>query len=418
MRSIKTSAMHYIYFLYGLLILSQCHALNLSVPIEGIINCDANISGTIASSNDIKYYLFDDNYTLNKNDAYSVLINLCPSPIASQFDTIIYLYDNELNVIDSNDNSKECDDERQSQLQFESATFSTKYIIGIGGSNSEFGTYHMSVDCDIEETIPQSTTFVTTNISTSFGASHPPNTTTANMVIRSNVSCGSYIEGDTNETHRRHAYSFQTQDSKQVLLSTCPPGFDSSFDTDLYIYDKDLNQIAYNDWTEDINGCTRYLSQIKKQLSSGTYIFVITGYEYAFGHYYLSITCSTVHPTTNPTLSPTIEPTKPTISPITHSPTSPTIPPTPAPSNATSWTINNLTCDGVTISDYSQSTVVGIPVGVCNTVAGSMLVCQHGSVQTMLWDNKNCIGEPAKNDNLDYCDQQECMSSMNMHQIL
>ena len=161
-----------IYFFSGLVLLSPCYASNVSVPIEAIIECDSYISGTIQSSDDIKYYLFDDVIMLGYNNTYSVSIDLC----TSQFDTIIYLYDDNLNIIESNDNSEQCDNNHQSQLQFEPvATFSTNYIIGIGGSNSEFGTYHIKVDCDINETMPVFTTFMTTD----YEPTNPPSTTPA-----------------------------------------------------------------------------------------------------------------------------------------------------------------------------------------------------------------------------------------------
>ena len=61
---------------------------------------------------------------------------------------------------------------------------------------------------------------------------------------------------------------------------------------DLYIYDQNLSQIAYNDWGK---GCKRWLSQITISLYQGTHIIGVTGYgtyDIDYGHYFTSISCT------------------------------------------------------------------------------------------------------------------------------
>ena len=159
-RSISSLMRQFVYYICAVILLKLCNASNLSVSIETTITCNSYISGTIASSNDIKYHLFD-NTIIGNNETLSVLLDLCPSSNASTFDTIIYLYDYELNILNMNDNSNNCNN-YQSQLLFK--PINNQYLIGIGGSNSEFGTYRMKVSCNnTQKNMNQPTAYHTTN---------------------------------------------------------------------------------------------------------------------------------------------------------------------------------------------------------------------------------------------------------------
>ena len=255
----------------------------------------------------------------NQNDeSYSVLFDLCPISNPSTFDTIIYICDLHSNLLEFNDNSENCPNQ-QSQIVFHPND--TQYIIGIGANNSESGIFHLNITCNYNLSMNQPTTFITTQPSSGILCRNVIPRYDKNVYMffcfsdPGMVTCDSLVHGVITPTYIIHYYSFTTNKSTQLFLSTCPNGSTSTFDIDLYIYDTNLTEIAYNDWG---NGSEQWLSQINIPLTPGSYIIGVRGYGYPYignnyGDYSLSIACTTIAPTTaHPSMSPTL----PTVSGI------------------------------------------------------------------------------------------------------
>ena len=145
-------------FICAVSLLPFCNATNIKTSIETTITCGSYISGATYSSNDIDYYLF--NKSMNEyNETYSVLFDLCPLSNPSTFDTIIYIYDQNLSIIDYNDNGDACPG-YQSQIVYHLSY--DEFIVGITGKNSEFGIYFLNVSCEIHQNAIHPTIFATT----------------------------------------------------------------------------------------------------------------------------------------------------------------------------------------------------------------------------------------------------------------
>ena len=151
---------------------------------------------------------------------------------------------------------------------------------------------------------------------------NPPTTThpTSNPLpvsIRQNVSCGSFIDDSLSFADEKHYYLFVNEhDNLPVTIDTIPPGYISTFDTDLTLYDAQLNRLIYVDG----NSINNYKAILSTTLNAGTYIIMLDDYfNTTIGQYYIRITCD-LPPTPNPTANPTTsDPT--TSNPTTSNPT-------------------------------------------------------------------------------------------------
>lgn len=148
-----------------------CNALNSNISIEATFSCNSYTSGSITPSHDTIFYLFN-NSEQEYNESYSVLFDLCPST----FDTILYLYDQDLNELYCNDDSDSCNG-HQSQLLFYLSQ--PLYIIQIGGHNSEFGTFYLNITCNYNDALHPPSIFITNQptsltLEPSYAPSHPP----------------------------------------------------------------------------------------------------------------------------------------------------------------------------------------------------------------------------------------------------
>ena len=371
----KQSYRYLISLICLLLLVTFCNALDINIPIETTITCNSHISGQTNSSNDINYYLF--NNSINKyNETYSVLFDLCPLSNASTFDTIIYIYDQNLNIMDYNDNSENCM-EQQSQITFHSMY--QQFLIGITGNNSEFGTYFLNVSCNSHQNTIPATEFATTftqSLSGNF-VSYTKNSYTRpngfmnmycfsdsdNISIVGNISCDAT---NTTISTSKSCYTYlnpsniavtaqtitiasdiQEQDSNITIYlmggnTKClSPSIDMYFeeidfsDPNEYftVYDNE-NEIIANctgskdancgKWIECIHWYPLDINEIGVNESYQIRIFkpsslnaLCLEHEHSL-HTVLTITCSNTH---TPTFYPTLAPT-------TQFPTMPTLPPT------------------------------------------------------------------------------------------
>ena len=111
------------------------------------LECGQTITGSTTEEGDINHYQFVLSGLLS--DTYTLNFDSC----GSSYDTYLYFYDENLNVITSCDGCGECD--TQSQLAV-SKVLPGSYIIGIGGSETEFGEYTIKASCRKENIIQPS----------------------------------------------------------------------------------------------------------------------------------------------------------------------------------------------------------------------------------------------------------------------
>lgn len=152
------------------------------------------------------------------------------------------------------------------------------------------------------------------------------------VTIRQSISCGSFISDFLTFAGEQHYYLFiNPRDDLYITISTIPNGLQSTFDTDLTLYDTNLNEILYVDGLDGNN----YMAILNTTLNAGTYIVMLHDYyNSTVGQYYMSVTC--IGPTTMPTTS---NPTQPTSAPSTYSPSQPTESPIPSP--YTPWYVSD-----------------------------------------------------------------------------
>ena len=110
----------------------------LPVQIQRQIQCGSDVYGETSIHDNHHYYLFD-----NKYENYSAVISLCDG---SNFDTVVYLRDMELNRLQFNDDF--C--EYKSQITTDSLAIG-EYLIEINGHNGGVGNYHLQIDCALPE---------------------------------------------------------------------------------------------------------------------------------------------------------------------------------------------------------------------------------------------------------------------------
>eukprot|EP01084_Bolivina_argentea_P114761 204258_1 len=117
------------------------------------------------------------------------------------------------------------------------------------------------------------------------------------------IYCGSSTSGYTSSSYPTDNYYITLDQSySSISISTCG----SSYDTLLYFYDTSGNQLDYCD---DCGSCSSNNNEIltytpSGEFSYGTYKIGIRGYNNAFGHYEIKVTCTTTV-TPSPTPLPT-----------------------------------------------------------------------------------------------------------------
>eukprot|EP01084_Bolivina_argentea_P027521 51155_1 len=158
------------------------------------------------------------------------------------------------------------------------------------------------------------TTSTPTAITTSptFNPTTPTSTPTIPTLSPTNppVRCGATdFVGETDISNPIHYYNITFDTSMySVEINLC----DSQFDTIVYFYDSNMNEINRND-----DACRRGQSiLIVQNVNPGNYIIGIGGWGGSYGIYKFDILClKTLSPTFIPTQTPTFSPTTPTSTP-------------------------------------------------------------------------------------------------------
>ena len=146
------------------LILMSIFLTSGSSSIEDIILCNSTVFGEITPSSQSKYYAFTN------NDLYSnILIDLSSYSNHTNFDTILNLYDQEFNLLNSNDNAY-----GEQQISFQPQPNIDQYIIEIKGGNMEYGTYQMDITCTDISSVAPSRYYTSSNPSPSPSQSPTP----------------------------------------------------------------------------------------------------------------------------------------------------------------------------------------------------------------------------------------------------
>ena len=120
----------------------------------------------------------------------------------------------------------------------------------------------VSIHLCSSSTVPTSTT--PSYISPTDHTTSYPGTNPLPISIRRTVSCGSFIQ-DTLSEHEKHYYLFTNEYDNElnINISTCPTGYYSEFDTDLTIYDTDMNELNYAD-----GGCSDWRALLQQTIGS------------------------------------------------------------------------------------------------------------------------------------------------------
>lgn len=101
-----------------------------------LIKCDETVNGSTTINDNIHRYSFQCN-----TSSSTITINACKS----NYDTMLYLYDENNNTIASNDVGFHCNGP-QSELYYAPLNIGN-YSIGIGGYNKSYGQYIMQISC-------------------------------------------------------------------------------------------------------------------------------------------------------------------------------------------------------------------------------------------------------------------------------
>ena len=292
------------------------------------VTCDSQIIGQTHGPSDIDYYLF-----INDNSNSTIFIDLCPTPNATNFDTILNIYDEQLDLLDTNDTGNGCNN-KQSQIIFQPLN-SDNFIIGVTGSNSEYGQYQMDITCmrsNTTSTTPNSTDYYTTIQPTSAPSSSTP---IFAVDIKDFIDCGELII-DSTENDNPHYYVLHNKyENNHIIIDLC----DSEYDTRTILYTHDMTELKENDDGDKSTECgpgslESYIDA--GELSSDFYIIEVNGYELETGTYHLIITCSITSSPTQVTTAPSPAPSGVTSSPTTAEPSiSPTNQPTQSPTDQT-----------------------------------------------------------------------------------
>lgn len=136
-----------IYYVFLCQFFGKYQAIPDEMSITSILFCNSQISDETNNPTDIKYYLF------NNNASYTnIIIDSC-----SSFNHTIYVYDNQLNVLDFND--------KKSPIFLQLTEENDQYIIGITSSNLQYGQYDINITCQNNASFISSTDYYTTTIS-------------------------------------------------------------------------------------------------------------------------------------------------------------------------------------------------------------------------------------------------------------
>ena len=158
------------------ILLETIFCIKAQLPtFEDSINCgDTLIGETISKTESEHYYLFN---------IYNATIYLYADSCESEYDTIITLYDYNMNEIASDDGTNSNCDNYQAQLFYGPITLNGMYIIKISGYRSAFGNYTVEMNC--YSTISQ-TYYLSKN-----GIDHP-------LCGSINNPCGSLFQASSN----------------------------------------------------------------------------------------------------------------------------------------------------------------------------------------------------------------------------
>ena len=253
------------------------------------VTCDSKIIGQTNGASDIDYYLF-----IHDNTNTTIFIDLCSTLNGTNFDTILNIYDKEWNLLSSNDTGNGCNN-KQSQILFEPLT-NDNFIIGVTGSNLEYGQYQMDITCMRSNTTsntPNSTDYYTT-IQPTTSPTLPP----LPVNIKKYIECGDIIDNTTSLGDDPHYYAFNNiYLNNTITIDLCQ----SDFDTILYLRDKNETQLdVSNDDCGSINGWQSRINDYGPLLID-VYIIEITGLG-GYGSYHLELQCD--HPTQIQTPAP------------------------------------------------------------------------------------------------------------------
>lgn len=227
-------------------------------------------------------------YQFTLTEPLKVSISLCNGGDAN-FDTYLYLLDNQKNVIIKNDdNGPLCTSRKSSIVRILNPG---TYFIIVEGYNSSSGTYQLQVNWSSNITQPVGATFANP---IKLGAISEPTTTLPLTIVNNNVS-NSYGDDYTNTmAHGQNSddviYKFDLLNESRVTVSTC----ESDFDTYIHLIDTLKREIGYDDdygpscATNNrsslvlglLNGEMADVTKgkFKDFLPKGTYFIVVEGY--------------------------------------------------------------------------------------------------------------------------------------------
>ena len=232
----------------------------VSIPIcsafeyKGLINCDNRTLSTTSYAND-SFYTFN----IEMDSAY-LKLDSCGSQNIAQYE-IGSSFNGNIATYKINSDPQNCS---ESELFYGPLLSGYYYLWFNKQPTASFGSFELTISCTTpNETIPYET-----------------------------IECGETISGSTIAPNDVIQYfQFEThQNLSTIIISTC---WFSDYDTDIFLYDKDYNILAYNDYNPNyISYCSDYQSRYASgPLNAGEYIIGITGYHGARGNYDLVLSC-------------------------------------------------------------------------------------------------------------------------------
>eukprot|EP01083_Nonionella_stella_P173965 601763_1 len=243
---------------------TPCHSgSDLSpVSLTGSISCRNQYTSSTSFSTQTHYYSFS--HTPSQYSSNTLMFDTC----ASSYDTFLYLYRDDTTIwtwIAEGNNDGDCGS--QEQLMIANAP-TGNYVLGVSGHGGAYGTYQLVIYCG------------------------------------SNHKCGSEITGSTSADYDIDYYRVTLSlptiamanqytsngNIPAILFNGCTGGTGTDYDSVLYLYDTDYNELAFND---DSDHCPNTESQLNyTDLAPGDYILGIGGYSSTdYGTYTIQFVC-------------------------------------------------------------------------------------------------------------------------------
>eukprot|EP01084_Bolivina_argentea_P296444 510574_1 len=220
----------------------------------GEIKCGDELAGQLTSASDINYYYFHPS-----NNLLSILFDSC----LSSYDTHLYLYDIDFNVLFEADDEGMCGSQAKLFIDLLSVA---EYILGISGYgtmvNHVFGSWSISVVCD-EITWP------------------------CDACI-GEIKCGETLVSEFTDKLISNFYYFNLTNNRSVTFDSCTSYYQ---DTNLRLYDMNWTLLYYND---DARECSTQAKLSISHLFAGEYILELRGplFGWSWDEWKVDIACN------------------------------------------------------------------------------------------------------------------------------